>query len=269
MRGLKRESMKPFFFPVYQSVFFLIFVMTAATIAFSLAAPAKKLTIYCWRGYDTGSYIPSPDYQGFFKRAFEGHDVIFDDQPGKARILSMIQKADIVYTNSHSGYPSSSNLTEHILQVGPEGSSGYKLTALELAQLRRNIGLENLPRLVVISGCNMISLPEEGGRVLRIPEGFGFTPQSKGRAFLGFDGTVPGFRGDGFFRVFFATWAQKRKDGSYPTLSEAVDESVRFIKDWTAKYGNNDRLYMSTPNAGVGEKVIIVGDSSLRFPDLL
>ena len=257
---------------VYLLVILLLFFLIGGAAGKSIFSPvAKAITLYCSRGYDTGSYIPNEKYQNFIKSIFKGHKVVFDDQPNKARILEMLTKSAIFYTNTHSGYPSKpeDGVTEHIIQVGPAGGSDYKITALDLAQLRRRVGEENLPRLIIISGCNIMSGPKEGGRVLSIPEGFGITSKSTGRALLGFTSTLPGFRGDGYFRVFFARWVNQQPNGSYLTLEQARIEATRYIKDWTSRNGNNDSLYMNRINAQAGEKMVILGDPNLRFSDII
>ena len=257
---------------IYLKVILFFLLALSGAAGNSIGSPAAKaVTLYCSRGYDTGSYIPNEKYQNFIKGIFKGHAVVFDDQQNKARIMEMLTKSAIFYTNTHSGYPSKpeDGVTEHILQVGPAGGSDYKITALDLAQLRRRIGEDNLPKLIIISGCSIMSGPEQGGRVLSIPEGFGITSRTTGRALIGFASTLPGFRGDGYFRVFFARWVNQQPDGSYLTLEQARTQAIQYIKDWTSRNGNNDSLYMNMLNAQVGENMVILGDASLRFSDVI
>lgn len=233
-------------------------------------ASSKPVILYCCRGYDTGSYIPNEKYQNFIKAIFKNKTVIFDNQPSKARIFDMLKQCSIFYANIHSGYPShpEDGVQEHIMQVGESSGADYKITALDLAQLRRQVGVDNLPDLIVISGCSIMAGPKEGGRVLTIPEGFGVTSKSEKRAVLGLASLIPGYRGDGYFRVFFARWANPQPDGSYLTLQQANQSAIQYIRDWTSRHGNNDAVYMNALNAEVGEKLVILGDSSLRFSDL-
>jgi len=72
----------------------------------------------------------------------------------------------------------------------------------------------------------------------------------------------------GYFRVFFARWVNPQPDGSYLTLEQANQAAIQYIRDWTSKHGNNDAVYMNALNAEVGEKLVILGDASLRFSDL-
>jgi hypothetical protein len=234
-------------------------------------AGEAKATVYFWRGRGTGSFLPNKDYQRFVASIFQGHEVVFDDQPArKARVLEVLARADIAYVNAHAGYLPSDNANppEHFLWAGAKGTADYALTALDLAALRRKAGAR-LPGLVVLAACETLSPPPGGAKLLQLPGGFGLSADSKGRALIGFREVIEGYKCDGFFRVFFAKWAAKRADGTYPTLEEARSAARDFLDSYTRKFGNNDKLYMNRGHLKAGAEMVIFGDATLRFSDVL
>jgi hypothetical protein len=237
----------------------------------SAAAGEAKAVVYFWRGRGTGSFLPNKDYQRFVSAIFPGHEVVFDNQPErKARVLEMLARADIAYVNAHAGYlpAAGDNPPEHFLWAGAKDTADYALTALNLAEARRKPGAR-LPALVVLGACETLAPPPAKAKVLQLPAGFGLTADTRGRALIGFREPIEGYKCDGFFRVFFAKWAAKRADGTYPTLEEARAAARDFLDSYTKKFGNNDKLYMNRTHLKAGEDMVILGDASLRFSDVL
>ncbi len=220
------------------------------------AAPAEDLKMYCWIGADVAGRLGVAEFDAFFRRAVKVENMVIDNRPTKATILSRIRDADIVYANTHSGYPTSGP-PRMVLQTGTGGGAASELTALEIAELYRSA--DHLPSLVVINGCNSLSPPPGGGRILKIYEAFRIRDDTPGRAYLGFAQGVIGIRGDEFFRIFFAHWTRE----PYPSLRQAKEHATEFFSD-----PPSGQKFLDQRAKLIGEALRIVGDESLTWPRL-
>jgi len=240
----------------------------ALALAFMLppAAEAEPRT-FVWRGHDTASFLPNDDFQTFLRRAMKAPSMAVADQPDKQAVLDGLVGADIVYTNTHGGFLKDTGV--HVMQTGPRSDGfGWVVRGRDILELRKAHGDAALPRLIVVAGCDLISPLPAGAQDVRIPDAFGFLQPQAGRAFVGFDRKITGAHVDRFFRWFFATWTKQKDDGSYPTLAEAVDLTKAFILAWTETRKDSAKLYMTRNDAKYADDIIILGDESLRFPDL-
>jgi hypothetical protein len=219
-------------------------------------AEEKKVTMFAWLGAEAAGRLGTSDFDAFFRRAAKVDDMTIELRPGKARILAEIFAVDIVYANTHSGYPKSAP-PRMVLQTGPGTTEDDQLSAIEIAQAAK--GAMRLPALVIIDGCNTLAPPPVGGRLLKIHEALQIKPDSKGRAYLGFAKAIVGVRGDEYFRIFFAKWTH----APYPTLTEARQQAIDFLRAPPA-----GQKYLDKRAAEIGEAVEIVGDGNLTWSQL-
>ena len=236
-------------------------------VAAPVRADGPSLQVYCWQGKGTGSNLLNKQFTPKWKAVLndgKGATIAIDDHPSPEQILERIGKANVVYTNSHSGVPKGGN--EQGLQVGDKGSGHYVLLARELAAAK-----PTRPQLVVINGCStMPLLPETDGKVRNLATGFGITPGTKGRAYIGFEDVHSGAKGDDYFRVFFYFWSGVGNKGERPTLKQAVTLAKDYIEDQVKKLGGDEaqRFLLSNAAANVAKDLHIVGDEDLRYTDL-
>jgi ferric-dicitrate binding protein FerR (iron transport regulator) len=228
--------------------------------------PSPSVDVLLWRGFATGSYIPNPDYQSDLRSAFAGRTIQFESCPSRERVLGLLAGPGVVYANVHSGWLKNRAPARHAVQVGerPSGNGGdetsFVVTANDLLAVRNSVGETRMPKLFVLAGCSSLD-PAPSGE-LAIPAALGYAPSARGRAFIGFTGTVPGFRCDSYFRAFLAAWAEREPDGTYPTLERARERATRSIKERTAPFASDPR------DAAIGDRLSILGDGSLRYSDV-
>ncbi len=233
--------------------------MVAALLALGASpagADAKHPSMYAWLGAEAAGRLGSSDFDDFFRRAAKIADMVIELRPSKGRILEQMATADILYANTHSGYPKS-GVPRMVLQTGKGKTEDDQLSAIEIAQALK--GGAHLPRLVIIDGCNTLAPPPGGGRLLKIHEALQIKADTKGRAYLGFAKAIVGVRGDEFFRIFFAKWTHE----PYPTLEEARQQAIAFLAAPPA-----GQKYVDKRAAEIGEAVQIVGDAGLTWPAL-
>jgi hypothetical protein len=217
---------------------------------------AANPTGYAWLGAEAAGRVGLEDFDRFLAAAMKIPDLTVEMRPDKARILEQMKTADVLYANTHSGYPKSPP-PRMVLQTGKGASEADQLSAVEIAQALDAAG--HLPKLVVINGCNTLADPPGGGRLLKIHEALKIKDGIKGRAYVGFGKAVVGVRGDEYFRIFFAKWTHE----PYPTLEEARRQAVDFFD--SPPHGQK---YLDKRAGEIGADVKIVGDRDLRFSDL-
>jgi hypothetical protein len=215
-----------------------------------------RLKMYCWIGSEAAGRLGEKEFDAFFRTAAKINNLMIDNRPNKAIILQQIQDADIIYANSHSGYPSSGPL-RMVLQTGTSPGPENELSAEDIQNLYRNAS--KLPTLVVINGCNTLA-DHPAGTVLKINEAFKIVEGTKGRAYLGFNQGIVGLRGDEYFRVFFAHWTRT----PYPTLEEASIQARKFFENPPP-----GQKFLDKRAELIGRDLKIVGDKNLTFGDLL
>ena len=248
-----------------------------AILLIGLAALAGRpavaeVRVYMWRGQGTGSVMPNARFQTFMKRALRGNPVTFADIPPKNAIPDAMTNSAIFFGNAHGGYLKETRL--HVWQTGRKsGGTEWRISADDLKALRNRVGDRRMPRLIFMAGCDMFAPLPAGANTIRIPEALGYTAGVRGRAFLGFDSSITGVRLERFFRIYMALWTGKRRDGSYRTLREAAGDTKAHILRTIERIGNNQkmrrRLYINRQDAPYADQLIIAGDETLRYPDLL
>ena len=245
-------------FPLSRQFLVIIVFIVLAGSSPVHAVDTGNLTMYCWLGYDAigefGGVIEGHEFNKFFLAAVKIDQTTIDIRPTKETILNGIKTADIIYTNTHSGYPRKG--TPRMILLTGEGSeiSSQDLQSLFSAQMHQ-------PSLVIINGCNTLSLSAVNNSVMKINEGFGITNKTKNRAYIGFNKSVEGIRGDVFFRIFFSYWTRT----PYPTLDQARKSAIDFFKG-TIPEGQK---YLDPRAAEIGDDLIIVGDDNLTFGQVL
>lgn len=246
------------------TVFFAICSLILSIGIHHTIAQPSNAKMYCWLGYNAAGPIADKNFQKFFLRAVKLENTTIDITPSKKKILDAIKDADIIYTNTHSGYPKKEPY-RMILQTGELGSDNGELEALDISLLMNKHS--KLPTLIVINGCNTLA-EHPNGRVLKIHEAFKIKADTKGRAYIGFDKSVPGLRGDEFFRVFFAHWTNNTS-GKYPTLEEARTRAIQTFNNLPSGDNVKQQPYTMKTDAEIGEAMQIVGDKELSFDKII
>ncbi|GEM_PF-5649996 len=220
-----------------------------------------RVQVYGWLGAESTADVAKPKYVDALRAAFAGQDVTAEAEVKKKWILDTLPKADVVVAAVHSGYSEldSGGRKEmtHWIRTERGDPPGSPLTAFELFRLRQSLGEEAMPRLLLIAGCNLLSYPEKGPRVLRIPEALGIGEWTKGRAVLGFDTLTIGIVADDVLLAVLEEWTRKGAGDKYPTLREAQAAAIRALQP------------RSKAAAGLAENLKIHGDAGLRYSDLL
>lgn len=242
----------------------LLFCVSTIITTDNCYSQLSKLKMYCWLGYEAAGPIADKNFQKFFLSAVKIENTTIDIKPSKKKILEQIQDADIIYTNTHSGYPKSEPY-RMILQTGELGADDGELEALDISLLMNKV--KKLPTIIVVNGCNTLA-EHPNGRVLKIHEAFKIKSDTKGRAYIGFDQSVPGLRGDEYFRVFFAHWTNNTS-GKYPTLEEARTKAMETFRNLPSGDNVKRPPYTMKTDAEIGEAMKIVGDAGLTFDKLI
>jgi hypothetical protein len=244
----------------------LIFLLGAGP---AQAVDTGNLKMYCWLGYGAiGNFgvvdeKTGQEFNKFFLNAVKIQQTKIDIRPPKETILNEIKDADVIYANTHSGYPKKGD-PRMILQTGEESEiSAQDLQSINeaLTVSGRPFILPHQPSLVIINGCDTLGPAPDGSKVLKVNEGFGITNESKGRAYIGFNEGVIGIRGDEYFRIFFSYWTRT----PYPTLAQAKKNATEFFNNPLP----TGQKFLDPRDALIGEKMIIVGERNLTFDQLL
>lgn len=237
----------------------LAFAALAAGSPISATAAGKAKAYVASGGGDAVSLLDDPDYRKVFAGIFSGLDTTFASVPGRDALLDGMMAADLVYLSIHSN--------SNVIQA----DTGSYISIGDIIRKRRTGG--RAPRLVIIAGC----LTLDNKTRTTLPRAFGIEEGASGSAYIGFAKTIIGRNVDAFFRVFLALWLRQRGDGGWRTLDEARGEAITFIEARIADnaeikaMGNDDAgklMKFAAGVPGVGRSMMIVGDSSLRLPDL-
>ena len=247
--------------------------------------PAGSLRVYAWWGDGAASYLPNADFQGFFRSAIKSPEAEFDVKdtgPDKATVLDRLEKVDVFYANVHGGYLK--DIDRHVWRLNAQGDvkdPSWYLSGKEIFDWRTEAGGGGRPiaRLVVITGCDMVSKPPNEA-VVPIPGAIGIGRDDDKRAFLGFGDKVTGVALDRYFRVFFGQWTSGQGE-SYPTLEETKQLTKDFILNWFKTQGEEKdddpqrrdvtrrRHYMNRQDTTYSDELQIIGHSGMRYPELL
>ena len=220
-------------------------------------AEDRALSMYAWLGAEAAGRLGTAEFDRFFRAAVKIRATTIATRPSKAEILAAFKQADVIYTNSHSGYPKKGP-PRMVLETAAGGGEDGELSAEEL---RAALAGAPGPTLVIVDGCNTLARPSGDVPVLALHEALGITAKTRGRAYVGFEEAIIGVRGDEFFRIFFAIWTRT----PYPSLEVARREAVAFLE---AKHPGK-QPFLDPRAAEIGKKLLIMGDAKLTWKQLL
>lgn len=208
----------------------------------------EKFKIGLIRGFDVASTLPESDYQESVKSLFRGEDVQFYLKEGgytKNELLSLMKSLNVFYINTHSG--DSETLETQVIKVKPTPGSGMEEDYLVPDEIRKAVGTDGGPKLVIINGCSTTAYHLANAQRIdrRLATGFGIGPNAKGRAYLGWQSMVVAKEADKYFaNQLLKAWTTPGSNHEYPTLSQAKETAGRY---------------------SVVNQLNIVGDASLRY----
>jgi len=216
----------------------------------------RALSMYAWLGAEAAGRLGTAEFDKFFLAAVKIRATTIATRPTKAEIVAAFQHADVIYTNTHSGYPKK-GAPRMVLETAAGGGADGELSAQEL---RAALAGAPGPTLVIVNGCNTLARGPGDEPVLAFHAALGITAKTRGRAYLGFKEAIVGVRGDEFFRIMFAMWTRE----PYPTLDGARRAAVEFLE---AKHPGK-QPFLDPRAALIGEKLVIIGDANLTWKQL-
>lgn len=166
-------------------------------------------------------------------------NVAVSDVDSKDKLLNAMTGSDIFYANMHATDPQSGK--DHRLLVG----KGQMVSAQELAEHRQKVGDSNMPKLIILNGCNTATNPAPGKTTMTLNQGLGIDSTTKGRAMLGYSTKVIGIQKEKEIQKVLSVWSKPGPQGNFPTLRQAVIKAL-----------------------GPNHDVVIFGDHNLRYSDL-
>ncbi len=220
-----------------------------------------QLRIKATEGQFAGSHLVNSTLRKQLKQFFSGQDIRFYTHPTNAdknsgqedlpntmlnarRTLLAMQQSDVFWFSGHSGQVPGQPV--QVLQVADESRDASGKALLSALEVRDALRGRGGPRLVVINGCITTNLYDGISTENRLSTAFGINSQSKGRAYLGWDLEIVGKHADDYILTLLSLWTKPDQTNRYLTLAEARER---------------------TPEAN-NRKVTIIGDGSLRYPDL-
>jgi len=208
-----------------------------------------KLKANFVRGHAVETQLTLPAFQTEVRRLFRGSDVAFhlNGSEGftKKELLGVISSSDIFYINTHAG--DSKTWGTQIIKARPAASGEAADQFIFPADIRRVVGDDGGPKLVIINGCRTTAFHLENSKQMdqRLATGFAIGPRAKGRAYLGWQSYVAATVADKYLvNKLLKVWTTPQSDGSYLTLAEAQQKA--------GQYSSFNRLN-------------IVGDQQLRY----
>jgi hypothetical protein len=252
--------------------------------AFDRAAAGDTDGVYAWQGQGASGRLNDPLFRTTFKKEFPGQTPVIQLAPSKSDILNNLPGKGIVYTNTHGGWsppdqrPDSLAPKVDLLRTGPPATPDNAITAQDLLALRNRVGDDKMPGLMAIGGCDVLKHAPPGSNPLTIADALGVSNDKPGRALIAFDQKIVGPGSDDFMLWVLDNWCHPGADGKYPTLQQAMDNTMKFIEDYQAahkddstyQYFGQQRDDFIGGNAHyLGEHAKLIGDPNLKATDVL
>jgi hypothetical protein len=253
-------------------------------VSFDRAAAGDTDGVYAWQGQGASGRLNDPRFRTTFKKEFPGQTPVIQIAPSKSDILNNLPGKGIVYTNTHGGWsppdqrPDSLAPKADLLRTGPPGTPDNAITAQDLLALRNRVGDDKMPGLMAIGGCDVLKHAPPDSNPLTIADALGVSNGKPGRALIAFDQKIVGPGADDFMLWVLDNWCHRDADGKYPTLQQAMDNTMKFIEDYQAahkddpayQYGGKQKDDFMGGNAHyLGEHAQLIGDPNLKATDVL